>query len=287
MRERTQRFESRQKMLHQNYEIFHYSTPDPQEVEVHHHDFYEVYFFLGGEVSYWVEGQIYHLDPGDVLLIDPMVLHRPLILSNTTVYERIVLWIDKGYLENLGGQGDALTRCFNSESGTGTNRLHITAPLERTEMTTLLGKLVREFYSSEYGASLCADGLLTQFLVELNRLAFSSSDPQSYDNEKTTLTARVLDFVNENYSENLSLDSLAQHFFVSKYHLSHEFSRTVGMGVYRYIMLKRLTAAKQMLSENISPGEVCVRCGFKDYTSFFRAFKAEFGVSPGAFSTIR
>ncbi len=45
-------------------------------------------------------------------------------------------------------------------------------------------------------------------------------------------------------------------------------------------MLKRLTAAKRMLMNDTAPGEVCVRCGFRDYTSFFRAFKAEYGISP-------
>jgi len=67
---------------------------------------------------------------------------------------------------------------------------------------------------------------------------------------------------------------------VSKYHLSHEFSSIVGTSVYRYIMLKRLLIAKQMLSSGISPGAVCINCGFGDYANFFRAFKAQYGISP-------
>ena len=98
MRERAQRFDPRQNMHRSTFEVFHYREPKAAEVEVHHHDFYEVYFLLSGSVSYWSEGQIYSLQPGDLLLMDPMVLHRPI----TVAYERIVLWIDKNYLERLG-----------------------------------------------------------------------------------------------------------------------------------------------------------------------------------------
>ena len=75
---------------------------------------------------------------------------------------------------------------------------------------------------------------------------------------------------------------MAARFFVSKYHLSHEFSRAVGIGVYRYVMLKRLLIAKQLLVEGTPPGEVYALCGFRDYTNFYRAFKAEYGISPRA-----
>ena len=103
MRERVQRFEVRQTMRNQNYEIFHYNQMTPEEVTVHHHDFYEVFFFLGGKVTYRAEGQIYHLKPGDILLINPMVLHQPIIASDSPDYERIILWVDRGYLEKLAG----------------------------------------------------------------------------------------------------------------------------------------------------------------------------------------
>ena len=67
---------------------------------------------------------------------------------------------------------------------------------------------------------------------------------------------------------------------MSKYHLSHEFSRVVGTGVYRYIMLKRLLIARQMLSGGVAPGTVFSSCGFGDYANFYRAFKSQYGISP-------
>lgn len=281
MRERVQRFEVRQTMRNQNYEIFHYNQMTPEEVTVHHHDFYEVFFFLGGKVTYRAEGQIYHLKPGDILLINPMVLHQPIIASDSPDYERIILWVDRGYLERLAGGEGELSRCFEGER---IRLLHLPSSVQRIEMTELLGRLVRECYGNEHGSAFYADGLFLQIMVELNRLALHAGGPTEGEQEAPSLVAELLDYINEHYSENLSLEGLAKRFFVSKYHLSHEFSRAIGTGVYRYIMLKRLTAAKQQLSEGDAPGEVYIRCGFKDYTSFFRAFKAEYGISPRAFS---
>ncbi len=279
MRQRSQRFDSRQDMLRQSYEVFHYSDSLQNEVEVHNHDFYEVFFFLGGNISYWMEGQIYHPEPGDILLIDPMTLHRPIISKDDPTYERIVMWISKSYLESFNTDELTLTACFR---GTETHLLHPSS-VQRADITEKFGNLVREYYSGDYGASLYAEGLFMQIMVELNRLAISASKPHETEHS-SPLVSRVLEYIGEHFNENLSLDGLAEEFFISKYHLSHEFSHAVGTSVYRYIMLKRLTAAKQMLLDDVAPGEVYLRCGFKDYTSFFRAFKAEFGISPRDFS---
>ena len=93
----------------------------------------------------------------------------------------------------------------------------------------------------------------------------------------------VLEYIGEHFCEELSLDSLAERFYVSKYHLSHTFQSAVGTSVYRYIILKRLLMAKQMLAGGIPAGVVCRSCGFKDYANFFRAFKSEYGISPKAY----
>ena len=64
MLKKPQSFDPRQKMNNFSFEVFHYRDPKPTEVEVHHHDFYEVYNLLAGEVKYWVDGKVYHLRPG-------------------------------------------------------------------------------------------------------------------------------------------------------------------------------------------------------------------------------
>ena len=275
MRQRTQHFEQRQEMKTSSYEVFHYNEPMINEVEVHNHDFYEIFFLLGGNISYWMEGEVFHPCHGDIMLIDPMLLHRPIIPPDEPSYERIVMWIQKKYLDSFSVGDMRLSACFDNKS---TCLIHLN-PTHRAELTDKFSELVREHYSTDYGASIYADGLFMQIMVEINRLGMRSAEPLRSENT-SPLISRVVEYIGEHYEQELSLDILAERFFVSKYHLSHEFSSNVGTSVYRYIMLKRLSAAKRMLMNDAAPGEVCVRCGFGDYTSFFRAFKAEYGISP-------
>ena len=68
-------FDPRQEMLRPDFEIFHSRDTTLEAVDLHHHDFYEIYLFLSGQVEYRVEGSVYQLNPGDLLLISPLELH--------------------------------------------------------------------------------------------------------------------------------------------------------------------------------------------------------------------
>lgn len=276
-----QRFDSRQSMKNKRFEVFHYRDKKPNNVGIHHHDFFEVYFFLGGKVSFKVEGKTYHLEPGDLLMINPQELHQPDIEADT-LYERIVLWIDRTYLANLcSAAGTDLSACFDHGNPAHTNLLRPTK-LRRAALSQLLDRLVREYYSEELGSFAYAQGLLTQFMVELNRLAQASSFVQK--REEPDLVSQVLSYIGSHYQENITLESLAAEFFVSKYHLSHEFSHRVGTSIYRYVIFRRLLQARELISAGQAPGEVYQSCGFGDYANFYRAFKGEYGISPREFA---
>lgn len=282
MRERSQRFDPRQTMQKDTFEVFHYREPRPNTVEVHHHDFYEVYYLLSGEMEYWVDGRIIRMQPGDLLLINPLELHRPMLEESSRNYERIVLWINKEYLETLFRDRMDLSRCFDTGLPTHT---HLIRPdvSERSALTARMGEMVREYYSAEFGSDLSAYGLFLQFMVQLNRMAQKGEGRQEETQQLSSLVRNVLGYIGENLSEPMTLDDLAARFFISKYHLSHAFSREVGVSVYRYILLRRLMMARQLLTAGEAAGQVCRSCGFSDYTSFYRAFKSEYGISPREF----
>ncbi len=276
MRERSQRFDPRQTMQKNTFEIFHYREPRMNPVEVHHHSFYEVYYLLEGNVEYWVEGRIVSLVPGDLLFISPSELHRP-VLTRGQAYERMVLWIHKEYLKSLESEGFAPSDCFDSPR----RSQHIRpAPSERTALTARFGDLVRESYGTESGSALCAQGVFLQLLVQLHRLASRSQGVGEQAESRSTLIQRVLEYIHENPARPMTLKQLAGAFFVSKYHLSHAFSREVGVSLYHYITLRRLMLAQQLLSQGHSAAATGRLCGFSDYTGFYRAFCSEYGISP-------
>ncbi|MBR2722308.1 MAG: helix-turn-helix domain-containing protein [Clostridia bacterium] len=279
MPSQTQKFNRRQSMGRNTFEIFHYRDTKPQSVSIHHHDFYEIYFFLGGNVTYFVEGQRHKLNKGDLLLINPRQLHQPLPHKGST-YERMVLWIDRQYLASISRGSADLTSCFQP-SQNHVNILHSNVMMQG-RIAELFELLNRETNGDGWGGQAYAESLLIQLLVEVNRMVRQKHLLQERM-EELSLIHRVISYINEHYGEDLSLDFLAKKFFVSKYYLSHEFSQQIGVSVYRYVTLKRLSQAKELLSDGRSAGEVCTACGFHNYTTFYRIFKSEYGISPGKF----
>ena len=167
-------FDPRQNMSDSKFEIFHYRDAKFEGVPVHQHDFYEVYYFIGGSVEYSVEGRTYELKSGDLLLINPLELHQPRIAHNQQDYERIVLWINKNYLSELCFNKTSLTRCFDSSQPDHTNLLR-PSKIQQTYISAMLDELITENTSDGYAVEIASEAILLRFLVELNRLTITSS----------------------------------------------------------------------------------------------------------------
>lgn len=267
-------FDPRQEMQRPDFEIFHSRDTLLDSVELHHHDFYEIYCFLGGSAEYRVEGRLYRLTPGDFMLLNPMELHQVTVQPGQIPYERIVLWLSRAYFDILG-DSDTLLRCFDHTAKKHTNLLR---PADGSEIYDLLGKLLEERSRKQYAGEALARGCLLQLLVLLNRLALES--PQE-ERECSALVSRAVAHLNAHYAEEITLDRLAARLHVSKSCLCHEFRRVTGIGVYRYLTLKRLQIARELLLQGTPPGEAAAACGYHDYPNFYRAFRARYGLNPG------
>ena len=273
MAKKTQHFNPRQSMNGDSYEIFHYLDMASRHLEAHYHEFYELYFFVAGDMDYWIEGSLYHLQPGDLLLIDPMALHKPVPRSDEDRYERIVLWIHKNYLASI--QNGELEACFQTGQ-----RLLRPAAADSRQISQLLQRLTEEYYSADPCSQSYAFGLLLQLMATVNRAVGEHIPGEEENYSSPTIITEVLSYINTHYRQALTLEHLANHFFINKYYLSHQFRKTVGTGVHRYITLKRLHYAYDALLEGIPAGEAAVQSGFSDYTAFYKAFRSQYGISP-------
>ena len=246
-----QPFTRRQTMIRRDFEIYRYRYMD--EVELHHHDFYEIYMLLRGSVSYTVENRIFHMRAGDLMLISPLELHQARVDSNDEPYERIVLWVDRGYLESLSSPHTSLTRCFDTTVPGHTNLLRLPGP-RSAEMRRELDKLRSLHMQESYGSDLLAVCSLVELMVAINQSAADRSmqSALSADMASDRVVDGVLSYINEHYNEALTLDALAERFFISKYHLLRKFEAQVGTTVHRYILQKRLLNAKQLLAGGLA-----------------------------------
>lgn len=267
-------YTSRQHMIEGEYEIYRYQTPDVDEVALHHHDFYEIYMLLKGQVAYTVENHLYNMQPGDIILVSPLELHQARIFSGREAYERIVLWVSTDYLKALSSTGTDLSKCF----ATGHANLLRLPGADSASLRRELERLSVFHGNADYGSDLLAKSSLTRVMVELNRAAMNDSTTGSWRSDQ--VVDGVVAYINDHFSEPLTLDDLAERFFISKYHLLRKFDEQVGTTVHRYILQKRLIIAKQQISSGVTPSQASENCGFGDYANFYRAFRREYGVTP-------
>ena len=238
MAHKTHTFTDRQKMGRNTFEVYHYRNENVKEVSLHHHDFYEIYYFVSGNVSYNIESRSYRLSPGDVLLINPQELHQPVFSPEKQHYERYVLWISESFLQQFILPGQDMSRCFDTDQPDHTNLIRPDG-VTRELLTYLFQQLIREQESREFASDLCCLSLLAQLLVMVNRIALRAGRAPEPRENADSVVYRILSYIGEHYSEDLSLDFLANEFFLSKYHLSREFSRVVGTSIHRYIVQQR------------------------------------------------
>lgn len=279
---RPMHFDPRQQMRQQDFELQYKLDSYLIDVDLHHHDFYELYYLVSGDVTYTIESRLYKVLPGDVLLISPRELHQVHIQAEHAAYERYVLWIHPQLICQLSTENTDLGQALDPTRPGYGNQLRLQMA-DRQKLGGLMEQLYRESQGTGFGAGLLARSLLVQLLVTINRLAMREDCHFEDLSRSSETVSHVVEYINLHYSEQLSLDMLAEKFFVSKYHLSHEFQRQAGTSVGRYIQKKRLQIARHLLSQGSRPNEVYSVCGFGDYTGFYRAFKAEYGTSPRDF----
>lgn len=274
-------FNTRQYMQTEDFEIFYYEDKILAPVSTHQHDFYEIYFFLSGNVDIDLNGTTYSLSNGDICLIPPALNHKPIFKNNEQPYRRIVLWISPSYLQKLTQHYPDIQYCFVEALQRHT--YHYSTDFGSTQL--LFNKLIaimEETAVSEAFHSSIIDCCISTFLFQLNRLLYNHIHA-SIPNDQTTLFSELCNYINTHLEESLTLDTLSARFHVSKYHIAHLFKQSMGISTHQYILRKRLYAARNILLSGSSPQEVSHTCGFGDYTSFFRAFKKEFGISPKDF----
>lgn len=262
-----------------DFEFFHLKDMKDIQFEYHYHDFSKIIVFISGSVTYLIEGTAYRLKPWDVLFVSSNEIHKP-IIDPSVPYERIAIWVNPCFLEIHSGKGSELQTCFRLVSERKENLLRLDNSVLKHIRSTLL-RLEEACRSSEFASAIMKNSIFLQLLILLTReLLGSRSVGEPGDIVSDENIQKIMNFINMNLSGNLSIDALAEAFYLNRYHIMHKFKQQTGFSVHSYILQKRLIKADSLIRDGMPAAQASEMSGFNDYSSFIRSYKKMFGTSP-------
>jgi len=245
-------------------------------VSLHSHAFYEILYCCNDcGAEYLVGAERYRLRKGDIILVPPDVSHRPLLPGNMAVpYKRYVLWISVECARMI-------QRLFPDErmrhlSG---SRLLRTAGTKWESLGALFRRGVEETERKSPGWEILVMANSMELMVQIQRAVMERS-ASHIQAEKPELLDQIMAYVETHLAEKITLEEITKHFWVSQSTITQTFRNKMGVSFYRCVTQRRLIAAKTLILEGLALENVGQQVGFSDYSSFYRAFKQEYGISP-------
>lgn len=245
-------------------------------ISLHSHSFFEILFCrntCGAE--YLVGSDRYRLQKSDIILIPPGTSHRPLLPDlMSEPYIRDVLWVSPDFIRMLKDT-------FPAEDLYQIRDIHLlrTAGTQWEFLGEKFRQGVLESERKEIGWEAAVVANTIQLIVQLRR-AVSNRTATEMTAEKPELLDRVMAYIEGHFFEKISLSDIARHFYVSESTISQLFRKKMGVSFYRCVTQRRLISAKNLILKDIPLEDVAQQTGFSDYSTFYRAFKGEFGISP-------
>lgn len=264
--------------LTSSFKMFHLKDTERREFTYHYHDFHKILILLHGDVTYCIEGRTYELSPNDIVLVNAGEVHKPIIRSDAP-YERIILYVSPDFLSEYEDGGTDLSLCFRQAYAEQAHVLRL-----HSSRTGRLGASIRELDASasdnDYANELHQRILFLEFMIQLNRAALHNHIEFIGDSASNEKIVSILSYVNEHLTEDITIDDLSARFYLSRYYLMHTFKEQTGYTIGGYLLTKRLFLAKELIAAGTPITDVCYACGFKNYSTFSRAYKKSFGESP-------
>lgn len=242
----------------------------------HYHDFYELYFYRGNGMTYYIGSTAYAVEKYDLIFINRGALHRTSYPNG--LKERTLVMFRPEFFDALRDTAP-VAALLESLAETPVMRFR---PDIRERLRIAFSDL----------AALYGDGAEGGFPLQVQLLHLLQSVRQYIDGgfllgvaetppRKTYAVPDIVAYINTHYSEAVTLDTLSSRFFIDKYYLCHAFKKMTGDTVTGYLNKKRLTEAKRLLlSADYPISEIFQLVGFQSQNHFNARFKELFGQTP-------
>ena len=243
---------------------------------LHFHDYFELLLPLTSTGNIFVNDQVYPLERGSLYLISENTLHRTIASG---FHSRYVLHISHKALSQLSTpQTDFMqfTRDAFRCATLDVNQLDT--------LVTLFEKLDEAKNDGTFGSDLRQSMALMELLLYMAPILNLARSNETVRNKDFMRIAPILDYIQANLTDTLTLDQISTKFFISKHYLCRIFKSATGFSVMEYIIHSRIIRARQLLQEGLSVQQAGELSGFSDNSHFIRTFGNLTGISPGRYA---
>ena len=246
-----------------------------REFQMHFHDIYEIYYFVGGDADYVVEGKQYHMAQDSLLMLPPHAIHGVRVNSPER-YKRYTIHFNANLI-------DIDRRTFLLSAFSNANQDSYSGICFQNLKNFDLYPYFDALVDCKHLPKNLSDKLIPIQIEALLSKLVLMRHTLHHSEDSITLSKTVADvtnYINQHLTENITLDTLCEHFYISKVHLNRIFSKAIGATVFEYIAYKRIGLARHLLESGVPAKEAAVQVGYHDYSTFFRAYKKITGHAP-------
>ena len=250
------------------------SYPPHKPHPMHVHEECEIFCVFRGDGYYITEGARHKFEHGKIFLMRPGESHKADLTGNEP-YDRISHHFPASTVDGIDPERKLLSPFFDRPLGE--NNVYDRSVVAPTGIYELFTKLHLK-KETGYETRLNTNIVLLSILSEIKKLF----DAKLYltPAKETEQMRNIIEYVNSNLTNEISIDQLCKKFFLSRAQLYRNFKNTTGSTVWDYIMTKRLSLAKSYISDGIRASEAATACGFGDYSAFYRAYLNRYGATP-------
>lgn len=258
--------------------MYMYAVSKPPKLDMHTHSYYEILYFNSGDACYMIGDKTYHAESGDIFVKEPGENHC-IIFNSDIEYKRHFVQISERMMNTIPYEIRENIVDFIC-CGHG----HIPAFLVKKYRLGSYYQLINYNIAGKKPLSSFNDFMVRTYIMQLAAVlgAIPREEILNFSEEKPVIT-EIKTFINDNTSEILSLDNIAERFYMSKYYMCHMFRDETGMTIKDYIAAQKIAKACELMRNGVVASEVQKLCGFNDYSTFYRTFKKYMGISPTEF----
>lgn len=251
-------------------------------ISLHSHSFYEVMLCRAADrVEYLIGSRQYKLSAADVIIIPPGIGHMPIFPEDMQYsYDRDILWINPVFMDKIAD----LFEGFDRNKMKSPILIHTKgSSFERISGCFAEGINETIHQKAGYDKIVTAQAIL---IISYVLRTISEGDSPSFEPEKPTMINALIEHIEGHLDERLNLDEVAAQFYVSRGTINKLFRESMDTTFYKFVTQRRLILSKILIGEGESMDSISRKCGFTDYSTFYKAFKKEFGISPREYAKI-